>query len=63
MSSLSMAEPEYKSEDPTKANGADEKRSRLRKSNQAHEKQTDHYDQSDWVARQEASSFNTKRNN
>jgi hypothetical protein len=58
-----MAEPEYKSEDPAKANGTDKKRSRLRESNQAHEKQTDHYDQSDGVARQETSSFNAKRNN
>jgi hypothetical protein len=57
-----MAEPKYKSKDPAKANRPDEKQSRLRKSNQSHEQQAKHNDQSDWVACQEATSFNAKRN-
>ena len=58
-----MAEPERKSENPAEANGTDEKQSRLRKSNQAHEKQTKHNDQPYWVACEEAASFKAKRHN
>jgi hypothetical protein len=58
-----VAEPEDQSEDPAEADRTDQKYSRFWKSNQSHEEQTKHNDESDGVACQQAASFNAKRNN